>query len=183
MYISIQDQLSTSLTNSSLDPLIKKQFSFRLSQENLTRDENPYSHLCVYFAAYDINEKSLFLGKHIKSGLWLFNGGHIDKEESIEEALYREMREEWGFSKEVNIDTPSLFTITPIENPQKQTCKMHFDIWYFISTTQEEFLPQKRLLSREFFEWGWKKVKEAQILATDKATLRGIDKISSLFLL
>lgn len=54
-------------------------FLARAREENLSRDENPESHFCVYFAAHDPTARELFLGHHKKSNLWIFNGGHIDK--------------------------------------------------------------------------------------------------------
>jgi len=53
-------------------------FRQRLKEGKLTKNENPESHFCAYFAACDFKAEQLFIGHHIKSGLWLFNGGHID---------------------------------------------------------------------------------------------------------
>ncbi|MCX6732051.1 MAG: NUDIX domain-containing protein [Candidatus Roizmanbacteria bacterium] len=180
MHNSLQSNLLLLLENvPSLNTDVRRRFITRITEGNLTRDENPLSHLCVYFAAYDPKKRQVFMGKHIKSGLWLFNGGHVDKNESLEAALYREMQEEWGLVQKININTPSLFTITKIENPKKQTCEWHYDIWYFIPFKKDLFHPIQKLLSKEFFEWGWKTTDEAQILARDRATLIGIDAIAS----
>ena len=55
---------------------------------------------------------------HKKSGLWLFNGGHIDKGENPEQALRRGMGEEWGEIVDLQIiGEPKLLTITTIVNP------------------------------------------------------------------
>ena len=176
MHYSLQNNLISLLKNAqSLTTGVQDRFIARIVQGNLTRDENPLSHLCVYFAAYDPKNKSVFMGKHIKSGLWLFNGGHIDRDESLEDALYREMKEEWGLVQKTNISAPSLFTITQIENPKRQTCEWHYDIWYFIPFQKDLFHPMQNLLSKEFFEWGWKSMNEARTLARDKATLLGIN--------
>lgn len=158
---------------------VQDRFIARITEGHITRDENPQSHFCVYFAAYDPATKHVFIGKHIKSGLWLFNGGHLDKNESPEKALYREMQEEWGFVQKIDAKNPSLFTITKIENPTKQICEWHYDIWYFIPFSNKSFHPNQSLLSKEFFEWGWKTIDEARILAKDKATLLGIDTIGA----
>jgi 8-oxo-dGTP pyrophosphatase MutT (NUDIX family) len=178
MNSSLQSNLLKLVDTSKLSSDLKIAFISRINEGVLTRDENPKSHLCVYFAAYDPDRKLVFMGHHIKSGLWLFNGGHIDKGELLEDALYREMNEEWGLVKKTNIDSPSLFTVTKIENPKKQTCEMHYDIWYFISFEKNSFKPSIQLLSREFFKWGWKTIDEAKFLARDKATLIGINAMS-----
>ncbi|MCX6730917.1 MAG: NUDIX domain-containing protein [Candidatus Roizmanbacteria bacterium] len=148
MHNPLQKDLLLLLENASnLTVDICNRFIARINQGNLTRDENPPSHLCVYFAAYDPKNRNVFMGKHIKSGLWLFNGGHVDKNESIEDALYREMKEEWGLVQKTNISAPSLFTITQIENPKRQTCGWHYDIWYFIPFQKDLFHPMQNLLS------------------------------------
>lgn len=179
MKYDIQDHLLRLLKNAPLDPTLKSQFVSRIQEGDLARDENPTSHLCVYFAAYDPIQKMVFMGKHIKSGLWLFNGGHLDEDETLEEALYREMDEEWGIVQKINIHSPSLFTLTKIENPKKQICKWHYDIWYFIPFDKNIFHPNKQFLSEEFFEWGWYTTDKVKSFVRDKATLKGIDVISN----
>ncbi len=178
-----EDTLLRLVENASFETYTKQRFIKRIQEGRLTREENPTSHMCIYFAAFDRLDKLLFIGKHIKSGLWLFNGGHLDKGESLDDALYREMSEEWGVVQKIDIQPPSLFTITQIENPKKQICEWHYDIWYFIPCSIRTFHPSKKHLSEEFFEWGWKTVAEAKTLAKDRATLQGIEKINSQFLL
>lgn len=177
---SLQSNLQRLVRAAKLNDILQQQFLSRIKQASLTRDENPTSHLCVYFAAYNPIQKLVFIGRHIKSGLWLFNGGHIDKDESLENALYREMDEEWGLKKKIDIDSPSLFTLTKIENPKKQICEWHYDIWYFIPFSKNSFSPSIHLLSKEFFEWGWKSIDEAKLLAKDRATLIGIEEVKKL---
>jgi len=150
----------------------------RMEQGNFTIQENPESHFCVYFAAYDSDSKKVFIGHHKKSGLWLFNGGHIDKGEAIKETLAREIDEEWGLDvKDLEIKNPALLTITEIDNPTKQTCKRHYDIWFFIDAKQEDFKPDQVKMLEEFHQIGWKSHDQAIELAKDKNTLVGIDFI------
>lgn len=174
-----QKHLLCLLEKASPEIPIKSQFVSRIQEGNISRDENPASHICVYFAGYDPKKKRLFMGKHIKSGLWLFNGGHIDINETLEEAIYREMSEEWGMVKNVDINSPSLFTLTHIENPKKQVCKTHYDIWYFIPLNKDEFNPSQKLLRKEFSEWGWKTREETNVLVKNEQTLSGIEKIAT----
>lgn len=122
---SLKDLLVERFAHSEL----QNSFLKRLGEGNLTRDENPKIHFCVYFAAYDPSAKQIFLGHHKKSGLWLFNGGHIDEGETVWEALKREIAEEWGIETPIErMKPPRLLTLTEIENPAKQTCKLHYDI-------------------------------------------------------
>lgn len=137
------------------------------------------SHYCVYFAAYDPDEKQVFIGHHIKSGLWLVNGGHIDKNEAPKEAMEREMEEEWGFVYSTENLEPQLLTVTEIVNP-KQTCKRHYNIWYFLPVAKPSFHPDKRLLAKEFYKTGWFDLNQAKRLVTETNTLKALGKLEEL---
>ena len=161
---------------------VKREFLKRLGKGSLTRDENPLTHFCVYFAAYDPENQQVFIGHHKKSGLWLFNGGHIDEGELPLEALEREVKEEWG--ENVQLDggyTPSLLTITEIDNLAKQKCRLHYDIWYFIPLSKNSFIPDENLLEKEFHQTGWKAISEAGQLIKDINTLTALEEIQKLF--
>jgi len=144
---------------------IAQKFLERLKQEDLTIDENPQSHFCVYFAAYDPNARQIFIGHHKKSGLWLANGGHIDKDETLQETLKREIDEEWGLKyKDINVGEPQLLTITEIYNPEKQPCRAHYDVWHFVPVDKNTFNPDKNKLAEEFYENRWISPNEAKKL-------------------
>ena len=154
---------------------IALKFLQRIDEENITRDEDPKSHFCVYFAAYDLKQKQFFIGHHKKSGLWLFNGGHIDKGEVSLEAVEREIEEEWGIKMPVSsIKDPRLLTITKIDNPTKQTCRRHYDIWYFISVNKDEFFPSQENLNTEFYNVKWITSVEAKCIVTDPNTFKAM---------
>ena len=130
----LKSELKELLTEKFSDNEIASRFLQRLEQGELTRDENQKSHLCAYFAAYDSDAKQVFIGHHKKSGLWLFNGGHIDKGETMKETVVREIGEEWGLDgNNFEVNAPAFLTITEINNPTKQPCNFHFDLWFFIS--------------------------------------------------
>lgn len=161
---------------------VKSKFIKRIKESKLTRNENPKSHFCVYFAIYDPKNKQVFIGHHKKSDLWLFNGGHIDKGESALEALNREIREEFGRGIKVDdIDRPHLLTLTKINNFPEQGCKWHYDIWYFISLNKNCFAPDENLLAKEFYQTGWKTLTEAKDLIKDVNTLTALGEIRNLF--
>lgn len=169
-------------TDSQTELPASKKFAERLDADpKLTRDENPYTHFCVYFAAYDPESKQVFVGHHKKSGLWLFNGGHIDEGETPQEALEREIGEEWGLEmKADDIGEPQLLTITEINNPTKQTRTRHYDIWYFVSVSKGNFTP-KELLATEFHTTDWMSPEGARSVITDPSTLDAINKFEEMF--
>lgn len=83
----------TEINRSDTRPRIKKQFLKRIRESNLSLAENPKNHFTASFAAYDPEEKLVYVGLHKKSGLWMFNGGHIEEKELMIDALRREMKE------------------------------------------------------------------------------------------
>lgn len=156
----------------------RQAFLKRLSQGKLTRDENPETHFCVYFAGVDTGNKQVFLGHHKKSNLWLFNGGHIDQVETPEQAVLREIGEEWGVPLTLNdLSALRLLTVTNIVDSSKIICKVHYDIWFFAPLAVDAFRPDKKLLQTEFYENKWLTLKEARVKAVDPNTLLALDFI------
>lgn len=155
-------------------------FKNRLGGGDLTRDENPESHFCAYFAACDYKNKQIFIGHHIKSGLWLFNGGHIDKGETLSETVNREIGEEWGLdANELKIGEPSLLTIAEINNPSKQKCRLHLDIWHFIDVDKDTFNPDPLKIAEEFHAARWIDLTEARQIITDPGNIQALDFIEA----
>lgn len=155
-------------------------FQERLKDEALTRDENAESHFCAYFAACDYKNKQLFIGHHIKSGLWLFNGGHIDKDETLFETVSREIEEEWGLdANNLEVSSPALLTIAEIDNPTKQKCKLHLDVWHFIDVDRNNFNPDPLKIAEEFHSVEWMDLATARQLVTDKGNLQALDFIEA----
>lgn len=58
-------------------------------------------HFCVSVYVYNENEQKVLLVKHKKMGLWVQPGGHVEKDESMEEAAVREVFEETGLTVEL----------------------------------------------------------------------------------
>ena len=161
------------------DSPLSEEFLRRIGEGKLTRDENPVTHFGVYFAGFDPAAGEVLVGRHKKSDLWLFNGGHIDRGETLGETLAREMSEEWGFvHSAAKTLEPSLLTITEITN-DRQACRRHYDIWYFVSVNKTSFSPNEAKLAKEFHEIKWAVFAEARKLITDSNTLMALDQIIS----
>ena len=92
------------------------------------------------------------------------------------ETLTREISEEWGLNaNDFEIKPPAFLTLTEINNPTKQPCNWHYDIWSFIAVDKNNFQPVEEKLLEEFHEAGWKNLVEARVLIKEKNTLLAID--------
>jgi 8-oxo-dGTP pyrophosphatase MutT (NUDIX family) len=173
--VEIADYIARLVENANGDDLVKLKFYNRLSEGKLTRSQNPTSHVCVFFPAYDPLSRSIFVGLHKKSRLWLVNGGHMDEHETPADTVVREAKEEWGLSLiQTNIPNPSLVTLTEIEHPELQICEWHYDLWHFLAFNKDDFHPLEANVSKEFSDYGWKSYDEAKLLLSDPNSLSGI---------
>lgn len=158
------------------------QYLARAEEGALTRDENPLTHFCVYFAAYDPKARQVFMGHHKKSGKWLFNGGHMDAGEMPLDGALREAWEEWGLEIDAEVlGDPQLLTITDIPPEVKYPCRTHFDIWYFVTLDSQQTQFDQSKLASEFYENRWVSIREAQALSVDPATLRALTELEKRF--
>lgn len=174
-------ELSQLLATDICSPAVAEQYRQFIESQQITRDNNDRAHYCVYFAPFDPTAQQVFIGYHKKAGQWLFNGGHVDDGEAIADTLIREIGEEWGLSVDISpFQQPQLLTITEIDNPTKQTCRRHYDIWCFVSVDQATFMPDQDRLSEEFKQVQWLSIPEARQFVTDPATQEALTIMSSL---
>lgn len=138
-----------------------------------TRDENPQSHFCAYFLPYNAVTKQLFIIHHKKSGLWLSPGGHIDKGETLHEALNREIEEELGVKSFFTEEQMPFLLSTATINNTTQPCKMHYDVWYLMPTDGSIF----NVDPHEFLDTKWVTVDEARKIVVDPGNLEALDVI------
>jgi len=177
----LKNEILVFLQNVDFSAEVKREFIKRVEKGKLSIDEDKESHFCVYFAAYDLVNKEVFIGHHKKSGLWLFNGGHIDSGETIDKILKREIKEEWDLdSDNFQIEKIKFLTITDIYNPKKQPCRKHYDLWCFVPVDKNFFKPSNKALLTEFHKYGWKSFDDArELVIGSKETKSAIDFIEN----
>lgn len=156
------------------EPTVMPLFQRKLEEGGLIRSENLESHFAVFFIGYDPDTRKVFIGRHKKAQLWLPNGGHIEEGELPIDTLKLEVSEEWGYEVSgIEEIEPGLLTITIIDN-ERQTCKTHYDIWYFIALNEGKFKYDEEKVHKEFEEIGWKTIEQARQLVTHPQTLKAL---------
>lgn len=170
--MTLEEEVRNLCADASYDVDIRAAFLKRLDEGSLTREEDPVSHICAYFPAFDPERKEVFIGHHKKSGLWLFNGGHIDPGETLRESVMREIGEEWGIAVDpASTDTPfALYVTTITQSVSKRPCKYHFDIWFKVPLDKEVAHFDVAKLATEFHEAKWMTIPEAFKIASDPST-------------
>lgn len=149
----------------------------RLERGNYSRDEDKLSHYCAYFLPYNPETKQIFIIHHKKSGKWLSPGGHVDKGETLLQALKREVYEELGIKNKINDDIkPFLLTITPIAKWEHR-CEEHFDVWHRFPTDGSEF----KVDPTEFLAMRWLTIPEARKIVIDPANIEMLDSMEKFF--
>jgi 8-oxo-dGTP diphosphatase len=94
----------------------------------------PPRHLVSYFALIDSARRLVLLGDHVKSGLWLPSGGHVEDGEDPRDTVGREALEELGiraqFHDQFGAGRPFFVTVTPTVGPHR-----HDDVslWFVLA--------------------------------------------------
>ncbi|MBL7158850.1 NUDIX domain-containing protein [Candidatus Microgenomates bacterium] len=141
------------------------------SGESIYREENPQAHLCAYFPVVNLQKTQMFLVHHRKSGLWLPNGGHVDKGESLEETVIRELKEELDISWKKALKP---FFVSRITTKGKDAGHIHNDIWFLVEIDERTSLNSDK---REFHDWGWFGLNQAAFKSSEPNIIRAIKKI------
>jgi 8-oxo-dGTP diphosphatase len=118
----------------------------------------PPRHLVVYFVPLDAAARCVLLGDHVKSGLWLPPGGHVDPGEDPRRSVEREAREELGiaadFHPQAGAGAPFFLTATPTVGERS-----HVDVslWFVLDCRRAAALQPDR---REFRSVRWYNIDE-----------------------
>lgn len=137
----------------------------------LTRDEGSTDHFCSFLLPVHRETKSVYLGDHKKAGSWIPPGGHIDKDETITQAVIREMQEELG--EKINEFNIELFDVSIFEVNHPGKCTIHNDFWNLIYTEKKEFKYDKK----EFKDAKWFSIDDAIKQMTNPIYLPVMHKI------
>ncbi|MGX1804125.1 NUDIX domain-containing protein [Nocardia sp. NPDC055321] len=91
----------------------------------------PSPHLVVYTVLIDPDARAIYLGHHLKSGMNLPMGGHVDPGEHPLSAARREAREELNLIPAFDVvgETPFFLTVTPVSLPAPHT---DISLWHVI---------------------------------------------------
>lgn len=103
----------------------------------ITRPATPDRHLCVYFALFDEVRRSVLLVDHVKAGLWLFPGGHVDDGEDPRTTVLREAAEELRIDGEFHSrfgDEPLFLTVTKTRGEYSHT---DVSFWFVLAADQD----------------------------------------------
>jgi 8-oxo-dGTP pyrophosphatase MutT (NUDIX family) len=137
-------------------------FKERLISGNITKQENPESHFCVFFLPHNKQTGEVFLVHHKKASKWISPGGHIDLGENIHQTLNREINEELGISNAFS-KLPKPFYVSHLEINNEYKCKKHFDLWFEFETDGNNF----QVDPSEFLDTKWLTYQEAIETTTD----------------
>jgi len=94
----------------------------------------PPKHLVSYFALIDSASRLVLLGDHVKSGLWLPSGGHVEDGEDPRDTVDREASEELGiraeFHDRLGAGRPFFLTVTPTRGEHSH---MDVSLWFVLA--------------------------------------------------
>ncbi len=103
----------------------------------IEKPDKPAKHLVSYFVAIDIENTSILLVDHIKSGRWLPTGGHVEKDEDPKATVQREALEELGIQAEFISENPFFLTVTVTVG--KTAGHTDVSLWYLIQGSIDDY--------------------------------------------
>jgi 8-oxo-dGTP pyrophosphatase MutT (NUDIX family) len=141
----------------------------------IQKPDVPPKHLVSYFVLVDPARKKLLLLDHVKSGLWLPSGGHVEKDEHPKTAVEREIQEELHMSAEFLSENPFFIT----QAVTVATTKSHRDVslWYVLKgDSQKEIIYD--LGEYTGYHWlGYQEVLDTDIVKLDIHMHRFVNKL------
>ncbi len=174
---SLEEQLTYVVSELATDPVVRNEFEKAIASGKYLRDQNPEDHLIVYMLPIDTEKKKVLLIHHVKSGLWLPPGGHVEPGENLVETAEREVREELGIN-DFEIGNPFCTFITHItQKVKKYSCRKHLEIGFPVFIGNEDLDIEKR----EIHKAKWVSTKGASRITDDPSTLRAVEIVGETF--
>lgn len=96
----------------------------------IEKPATPPKHLVSYFILVDLRTKKILLVDHIKAGLWLPAGGHVEKDEHPNTTVEREIQEELNLTADFVDKNP--FFITQTVTIGKTAGHTDVSFWYVL---------------------------------------------------
>jgi 8-oxo-dGTP diphosphatase len=110
----------------------------------------PPQHLVAYFVVYDWQTQHVLLGDHIKAGLWLPSGGHVEPDEHPRATVVREAHEELQLTANFFFPQPIFLTIT--ETIGSTAGHTDVSLWYVLHSDAHATLPYD---AAEYHQIAW----------------------------
>lgn len=130
----------------------------------IQKPDIPPKHLVSYFVLVDPGKKKIMLIDHVKAGLWLPAGGHVEKEEHPDLTVEREILEELNMPADFLSRDPLFITQTVTVG--KTAGHIDVSLWYVLKAdSAKEILYDPR----EFNGYKWFDYEE--VLNTDASRL------------
>lgn len=148
------------------------EFLLLVKSGNITKDENPEHHCNVFFIPFNPKTKEIVIVHHKKAKQWIVPGGHIEKGESLTDAVRREAREELGIYIK-RMGNPFSFSVMYVHN-EGQPCRAHYDVWHLIPLTEELHID-----FTEFNHVQWANKQQAKKLITHRTYLQALERIAA----
>ena len=96
----------------------------------IEKPATPPKHLVSYFVLVDLRKEKLLLLDHVKAGLWLPAGGHVEKDENPKATVEREILEELNIPARFLSNDP--FFLTQMVTVGKTGGHTDVNFWYVL---------------------------------------------------
>jgi 8-oxo-dGTP pyrophosphatase MutT (NUDIX family) len=146
------------------------------------KPRTPSPHLVAYFVLRDEQDGGVLLVDHIKAGLWLPSGGHVEPDEHPVGTVQREVSEELGvpavFVPELG-EHPLFLTITGTVGPPEER---HTDVslWFVLTSSRDQVFTPDLGEFRDIRWWTPQELSDADPKGFDPHMGRMIAKLSEL---
>jgi 8-oxo-dGTP diphosphatase len=139
----------------------------------------PRQHLVSYFLVVDTTERLILLGDHLKSGLWLPSGGHVEPGEDPVETVRRECLEELAIEARFHPalgPAPLFITVTDTlgADPHRDV-----SLWFVLETSASSPLHPDPSEYRAVRWWSVSEIRSAAPTLFDPHMHRMLDKVET----